>query len=122
MSIFAGSRKCDLKILAEELGEIVYDSHKLKNLKKMILASKEYDEECAQECLNTTISERKEHERINEEIQERRREEEINERRRKEEYDEQKQKDEMEFELQKIHFGAEDRISNSVSNQNVDST
>ncbi|GBN64064.1 hypothetical protein AVEN_179924-1 [Araneus ventricosus] len=45
MSIFAGARKYDLKILAEELGETVNDSHKLKDLEKMILASKEYDEE-----------------------------------------------------------------------------
>ncbi|GBM06955.1 hypothetical protein AVEN_239663-1 [Araneus ventricosus] len=60
MSIFAGARKCDLKILAEELGEKVDDSHKLKDLKKMILASKEYDEECAKKWLNTIINERKE--------------------------------------------------------------
>ncbi|GBM61535.1 hypothetical protein AVEN_72448-1 [Araneus ventricosus] len=62
MSIFAGARKCDLKILAEELGETVNDSHKLKNLKKIILASKEYDEESAKEWMNTIINERKERE------------------------------------------------------------
>ncbi|GBL65407.1 hypothetical protein AVEN_204454-1 [Araneus ventricosus] len=45
MSIFAAARKCDLKILAEEFGEKVDDNHKLKHFKKMILASKEYDEE-----------------------------------------------------------------------------
>ncbi|GBN22651.1 hypothetical protein AVEN_237337-1 [Araneus ventricosus] len=105
MSIFAGARKYDLKILAEELGETVNDSHKLKDLKKMILASKEYDEESAKEWLNTIINERKEreeNERRNEEIQ-------IEERWRKEEqeYDERKRKDEMEFELQKIRLGAE---------------
>ncbi|GBL59990.1 hypothetical protein AVEN_44189-1 [Araneus ventricosus] len=66
MSIFTGARKCDLKILDEELGEtwrsFVNDSHQLKDLKKMILASKEYDEESAKEWLNTIINERKERE------------------------------------------------------------
>ncbi|GBN44313.1 hypothetical protein AVEN_38958-1 [Araneus ventricosus] len=86
MSIFAGARKCDLKILAEKLGETVKDSHKLKDLKKIILASKEYDEESAKEWMNTIINERKEreeNERRNEEIQiaEQKRQEEIAERR-----------------------------------------
>ncbi|GBM68532.1 Cytochrome P450 4c3 [Araneus ventricosus] len=58
----AGARKCDLKILAEELGETVNDMHKMKDLKKMILASKEYDEESAKEWLNTIINERIERE------------------------------------------------------------
>nr|GBL65413.1 hypothetical protein AVEN_259502-1 [Araneus ventricosus]GBL65436.1 hypothetical protein AVEN_115477-1 [Araneus ventricosus] len=49
MSIFAAARKCDLKILAEEFGEKVDDNHKLKHFKKMILASKEYDEESTKE-------------------------------------------------------------------------
>ncbi|GBN39332.1 hypothetical protein AVEN_132770-1 [Araneus ventricosus] len=64
MSIFAGARKCDLKILAEELGETVNDSYKLKDLKKIILASKEYDEESTKELMNTIITERKEKEEI----------------------------------------------------------
>ncbi|GBM62053.1 hypothetical protein AVEN_144275-1 [Araneus ventricosus] len=133
MSIFAGARKCDLKILAEELGETVNDSHKLKDLKKIILASKEYDEESAKEWMNTIINERKErekNERRNEEIQmaerKRKEEQEVAERRcqdeiqiaeqkrqedielRKLEYEERKRKDELEFELQKIRLGAED--------------
>ncbi|GBL87285.1 hypothetical protein AVEN_270546-1 [Araneus ventricosus] len=62
MSIFPRARKCDLKIAAEELGGKVDGSHTLKDLKKMILASKEYDEECAEEWLNTIINERKERE------------------------------------------------------------
>ncbi|GBM04210.1 hypothetical protein AVEN_175290-1 [Araneus ventricosus] len=149
MYIFAGARKCDLKILAEELGETVNDSHKLKDLKKMILAIKEYDEESAKEWLNTIINERKEreeNERRNEEIQmaerklkeeqeiaerrhqdeiaERRHQDEIAERRRQDEIAERKRKDEMEFELQKIRLEAEGRSlnSNSVANQNVNST
>ncbi|GBN86865.1 hypothetical protein AVEN_153263-1 [Araneus ventricosus] len=151
MSIFAGARKCDLKILAEELGETVNDSHKLKDLKKMILASKEYDEESAKEWLNTIINERKEreeNERRNEEIQmaerklkeeqeiaerrrqdeiqiaEQKRQDEIAERRRQDEIAERKRKDEMEFELQKIRLETEGRSlnSNSVANQNVNST
>ncbi|GBO21343.1 hypothetical protein AVEN_198333-1 [Araneus ventricosus] len=80
MSIFAGARKCDLKILAEELGETVNDSHKLKDLKKIILASKEYDEESAKEWMNTIINEGKEREEI--QIAEQKRQEEIAERRR----------------------------------------
>ncbi|GBN22515.1 hypothetical protein AVEN_187820-1 [Araneus ventricosus] len=88
MSIFNESRKCDSKILAEELGENVDDSHKLKDMKKMILANKKYGEDCANEWLNMIINERKkrdENERRNEEIQERRRQEENAERKRQEE-------------------------------------
>ncbi|GBM21901.1 hypothetical protein AVEN_11302-1 [Araneus ventricosus] len=47
-------------MLAEELGEKVDDSHKLKDLKRMILARKEYDEECTREWLIMIINERKE--------------------------------------------------------------
>ncbi|GBL98084.1 hypothetical protein AVEN_84586-1 [Araneus ventricosus] len=151
MSIFAGARKCDLKILAKELGETVNESHKLKDLKKMILASKEYDEESAKEWLNTIINERKEreeNERRNEEIQmaerkmkeeqeiaerrrqdeiqiaEQKRQDEIAERRRQDEIAQRKRKDEMEFELQKMRLETEGRSlnSNSVANQNVNST
>ncbi|GBO27425.1 hypothetical protein AVEN_269406-1 [Araneus ventricosus] len=66
-----------------------------------------------------------------EEVAERRHQEEIAEQRhqeeielRKQEYEERKRKDEMEFELQKIRLGAEGRSlnSNSVANQNVNST
>ncbi|GBM31155.1 hypothetical protein AVEN_109996-1 [Araneus ventricosus] len=139
MSIFAGARKCDLKILTEELGETVNVSHKLKDLKKIILASKEYDVESGKEWMNTIINERKEreeNERRNEEIQiaeqkrqeeiaERRRQDEIQmaERKRKEKYEERKRKDEMEFELQKIRLGADGRSLNSnfVANPNVNS-
>ncbi|GBM35075.1 hypothetical protein AVEN_203237-1 [Araneus ventricosus] len=145
MSIFAGARKCNLKILAEELGETVNDSHKLKDLKKIILASKEYDEESAKEWMNMIVNERKEREeneirkeeiaeqKRQEVIAEQKRQEEIAERRRQDEiqiaeqkrqeeielrkleYEEQKRKDEMEFELQKICLGAEGRSLNSNS-------
>ncbi|GBM14550.1 hypothetical protein AVEN_152718-1 [Araneus ventricosus] len=146
MSIFAGARKCDLKILAEELGETVNDSHKLKDLKKIILASKEYDEESAKEWMNTIINERKERDEFaerrrqdeiqiaeqksQEEIADRRRQDEIQmaERKRKEEqeieielrkleYEERKRKNEMEFELQKICLGAKDQIKLKVSQE-----
>ncbi|GBL80756.1 hypothetical protein AVEN_26205-1 [Araneus ventricosus] len=136
MSIFAGGRKGDLKILAEELGETVNDSHKLKDLKNIILASKEYDEESAKEWMKTIINERKEREENEirkEVIAERRRQDEIQiaEQKRQEEielrkleYEERKRKDEMEFELQKIRLESEGRSlnSNSVANQNVSST
>ncbi|GBN91866.1 hypothetical protein AVEN_202452-1, partial [Araneus ventricosus] len=93
MSIFAGARKCDLKILAEELGETVNDSYKLKDLKKIILATKEYDEESAKEWMNTIINERKE----KEEIAERRRQDEIQiaEQKRQEEIAERRRQDEI---------------------------
>ncbi|GBN53054.1 hypothetical protein AVEN_70671-1 [Araneus ventricosus] len=117
MSIFAGVRKCDL-ILAEELGETVNDSHKLKDLKKIILASKEYDEESAKEWMNTIINERKEreeNERRNEEIAEQKRQEEIAEQKRQEEIAERrrqdeiqmaerKRKEEQEIELRKLEY------------------
>ncbi|GBL98566.1 hypothetical protein AVEN_19638-1 [Araneus ventricosus] len=145
MSIFAGARKCDLKILAEEFGETVNDSHKLKDLKKIILANKEYDEESAKEWMNTIINEKKEREENEirqEEISERRRQDgiqiaeqkrheeielrklEYEERKRKEEYEQRKRNDEMEFELQKIRLGAGGRSLNShfVAKQNVKST
>ncbi|GBO20361.1 hypothetical protein AVEN_264407-1 [Araneus ventricosus] len=111
MSIFAGPRKCVLKILAEELEEQVDDSHKLKDLKKTSLASKEYDEECSKEWLNMIINERKEREenelrkgeiaerKRQEEIAERKHQEEIQmeERKRNEEYEERKRKDDYEY-------------------------
>ncbi|GBM88023.1 hypothetical protein AVEN_149366-1 [Araneus ventricosus] len=124
MSIFAGARKCDLKVLAEELGETVNDSHKLKDLKKNILASKEYDEESAKEWMNTIINERKEREEIAErrrqdeiQIAEQKRQEEIE--LRKLEYEERKRKDEMDFELQKIRLGAEDKWSKLNSSNDL---
>ncbi|GBN14267.1 hypothetical protein AVEN_174909-1 [Araneus ventricosus] len=97
---------------------MVNDSHKLKDLKKINLASKEYDKENAKEWMNTIINERKE----KEEIAERRRQDEIQmaERKRKEEqeielrkleYEERKRKEEMEFELQKIRLLAKDEWS-----------
>ncbi|GBM70835.1 hypothetical protein AVEN_69121-1 [Araneus ventricosus] len=109
MSIFAGARKCDLKILAEELGETVNDSHKLKDLKKIILASKEYDEESAEEWMNTIINERKErgeNEIRQEEIAERKRkeEQEIAERRRQDEIQIAGQKRQEEIELRKLEY------------------
>ncbi|GBM02216.1 hypothetical protein AVEN_162299-1 [Araneus ventricosus] len=127
MSIFVGARKCDLKILAEELGETVNDSHKLKDLKKIILASKEYDEESAKEWMNAIINERKEREeneirkeeiaeqerqeeiaeqKRQEEIAEQKRQEEITERRRQDEIQmaERKRKEEQEIELRKLEY------------------
>ncbi|GBM33406.1 hypothetical protein AVEN_72258-1 [Araneus ventricosus] len=95
MSIFAGARKCYLKILAEELGETVNDSHKLENLKKIILTCKEYEEQSAKEWMKTIINERKERE----EIAERRRQDEI-------QIAEQKRKEEIE--LRKLKY--EERI------------
>ncbi|GBO19315.1 hypothetical protein AVEN_65726-1 [Araneus ventricosus] len=104
MSIFAGARKCNLKILAEEHGETVNDSHKLKDLKKIILASKVYDEESAKEWMNTIINERKEREENEirkEEIAEQKRQEEIAEQKRQEEIAERRHQDEIQIAEQK---------------------
>ncbi|KFM72496.1 Retrovirus-related Pol polyprotein from transposon 17.6, partial [Stegodyphus mimosarum] len=136
MSIFGKAKKCDLRILAEELGEDVNESYKMCDLKKIILASKEYDEECAKEWLNIIINERKEKEETEErkrqeeieerkrqeEIEERKRQEENEERRRKEEYEERKRKYEMEFELQKLRIEAESRSTDSGTSQNASGT
>ncbi|GBM51843.1 hypothetical protein AVEN_8706-1 [Araneus ventricosus] len=133
MSIFAGARKCDLKILAEELGKTVNDSHKLKDLKKR--KGREENERRNKEIQMEERRRKEEQEvaerRRKEEIAERRHQEEIElrkkeyeERMRKEEYEERKRKDEMEFELQKICLETEGSSlnSNSVANQNVNST
>ncbi|GBM49293.1 hypothetical protein AVEN_23176-1 [Araneus ventricosus] len=52
----------------------------------------------------------------------RREEQEYEDLKRKEEYEERKRMDEMEFELQKLRLRTEGRFSNSVANQNVNST
>ncbi|GBO34037.1 hypothetical protein AVEN_157287-1 [Araneus ventricosus] len=112
MFIFAGARKCDLKILAEELEEKVDDSHKLKDLKKMILASKVYDEDCDKEWLNTIINERKEREEndlIKEEIADRKRQERIAERKHQEEIQMEERKQNEEYEERKLNEEARNR-------------
>ncbi|GFU54233.1 hypothetical protein TNCV_3618881 [Trichonephila clavipes] len=48
----------DLKCLAEELGETVTEEMKVLALKKLILASKEYEEVFAKELLHIIVSER----------------------------------------------------------------
>ena len=93
MSIFANARKCDLKVLAEELGEEINDRHKISDLKKIILASKEYDEECVKDWLKTIVDERKEKEE--KEVEENRRQEEIAERKRQEEIAERRHQEEI---------------------------
>ncbi|GBN57281.1 hypothetical protein AVEN_130973-1 [Araneus ventricosus] len=132
MSIFAGERKCDLKILAEELGETANDSHKLKDLKKMILASRENEEiQIAERRRQDEIAERRRQDEIQiaeqkrqDKVAERRRQDEIQiaEQKRQEEielrkleYEERKRKDEMEFELQK--YALEQKIKRKVSQE-----
>ncbi|GBN71602.1 hypothetical protein AVEN_44012-1 [Araneus ventricosus] len=97
----------------------------------MILASKEYDEECAKEWLNAIINERKEKENVRrdeeiqieerkrqEEIQERRRQEVIAERKREEKIDIagrkrqeaiQESREQQEIELRKLEYGERKR-------------
>ncbi|GBM02922.1 hypothetical protein AVEN_269844-1 [Araneus ventricosus] len=59
---------------------------------------------------------------VKKKYEERKRKEEYEERKRKEEYEERKRKDEKQFELQKLRLEAEGRFTNSVANQNVNST
>ncbi|GBM02736.1 hypothetical protein AVEN_49376-1, partial [Araneus ventricosus] len=82
------------------------------------IEERKQQEKIAEQKRQEEIAERKRQE----EIQELWRQEEIEECRRKEEYEERKRKDEMEYELQKIRIGAEGRFSNSVANQNVNSS
>ncbi|GFV44253.1 hypothetical protein TNCV_754611 [Trichonephila clavipes] len=50
--------KVDLKCLVEELGDTVTEEMKVPALKKLIVASKEYEEVISKELLHRTVSER----------------------------------------------------------------
>ncbi|GFW19764.1 hypothetical protein TNCV_3560681 [Trichonephila clavipes] len=58
MAFLGRALKVDLKCLAEELGEIVTEEMKVPALKKLIVASKEYEEVFVKELLHRIISER----------------------------------------------------------------
>ncbi|GFY09138.1 retrovirus-related Pol polyprotein from transposon opus [Trichonephila clavipes] len=57
MTFLGRALKVDLKCLAEELGETVTEEMKIPALKKLILASKEYEEWFAKELLHRIVSE-----------------------------------------------------------------
>ncbi|GFX98560.1 hypothetical protein TNCV_1501381 [Trichonephila clavipes] len=58
MTFLGRALKVDLKCLAEELGETVTEEMKVPVLKKLIVASKEYEEVFAKELLHRIVSER----------------------------------------------------------------
>ncbi|GFU18443.1 hypothetical protein TNCV_1981181 [Trichonephila clavipes] len=58
MAFLERALKVDLKCLAEELGETVTEEMKVPALKKLIVASKEYEEVFAKELLHRIVSER----------------------------------------------------------------
>ncbi|GFW83047.1 hypothetical protein TNCV_4604741 [Trichonephila clavipes] len=58
MAFLGRDLKVDLKNLAEELGETVTEEMKVPALKKLIVASKEYEELFAKELLHRLASER----------------------------------------------------------------
>ncbi|GFT16671.1 hypothetical protein TNCV_2284401 [Trichonephila clavipes] len=58
MAFLGRTLKVDSKCLAEELGETVMEEMKVPALKKLIVASKEYEEVFATELLHRIVSER----------------------------------------------------------------
>ncbi|GFX51249.1 hypothetical protein TNCV_2736001 [Trichonephila clavipes] len=58
MAFLGRALKVDLKCSAEELGETVTEEMKVPALKKLIIASKEYEEVFAKELLHRIVSER----------------------------------------------------------------
>ncbi|GFU58316.1 hypothetical protein TNCV_4389861 [Trichonephila clavipes] len=58
MTFLGRALKVDLKCLAKELGETVREEMKVPALKKLIVASKEYEEVFAKELLHRIVSER----------------------------------------------------------------
>ncbi|GFW06516.1 hypothetical protein TNCV_2188491 [Trichonephila clavipes] len=81
MALSGRALKVDLKCLAEELEETVTEEMKVPALKKMILASKEYEEVLANELLHRIVSEREneiKYQEREDEIKHQEREDEIN--------------------------------------------
>ncbi|GFT67960.1 hypothetical protein TNCV_38681 [Trichonephila clavipes] len=107
MAFLGRAMKVDLKCLAEELGETVTEEMKVHALKKLIVASKEYEEVFAKELLHRIVSEReneiKRQERQDElkcqdrdEIKRQEREDEIKRQEREDEIKRQEREDELE--------------------------
>ncbi|GFX92086.1 retrovirus-related Pol polyprotein from transposon opus [Trichonephila clavipes] len=90
MAFLGRALKVDLKCLAEELGETVTEEMKVPALKKLIVASKEYEEVFAKELLRRIVSEREN------EIKHQEREDEIKRQEREDEIKRQEREDELE--------------------------
>ncbi|GFV80952.1 retrovirus-related Pol polyprotein from transposon opus [Trichonephila clavipes] len=122
MAFLGRALKVDLKCLAEELGETVTEEMKVPALKKLIVASKEYEEVFAKELLHRIVSEReneiKRQEREDElkrqerdELKRQEREDEIKRQEREDEIKRQEREDEIkrqerEDELEKLKIEA----------------
>ncbi|GFX66451.1 hypothetical protein TNCV_1291321 [Trichonephila clavipes] len=89
MAFLGRALKVDLKCLAEELGETVTEEMKVPALKKLIVASKEYEEVFAKELLHRIVSERKN------EIKRQEREDELKRQEREDELKRQEREDEL---------------------------
>ncbi|GFX51656.1 retrovirus-related Pol polyprotein from transposon opus [Trichonephila clavipes] len=89
MAFLGRALKVDLKCLAEELGETVTEEMKVPALKKLIVASKEYEELFAKELLHRIASEREN------EIKRQEREDELKRQEREDEIKRQEREDEI---------------------------
>ncbi|GFY17105.1 retrovirus-related Pol polyprotein from transposon opus [Trichonephila clavipes] len=98
MAFLGRALNVDLKCLAEELGETVTEEMKVPALKKLIVASKEYEEVFAKELLHRIVSERENEIKRQEkdEIKRQEREDEINRQEREDEIKRQEREDELE--------------------------
>ncbi|GFU83558.1 retrovirus-related Pol polyprotein from transposon opus [Trichonephila clavipes] len=101
--------KVDLKCLAEELGETLTEEMKVPALKKLIVASKEYEEVFAKELLHRIVSERENEIKRQEREDELKREEREDELKRQErdelkrqEREDEIKRQEKEYELEKL--------------------
>ncbi|GFV98372.1 hypothetical protein TNCV_623311 [Trichonephila clavipes] len=104
MAFLGRALKVDLKCLVEELGETVTEEIKVPALKKLIVASKEYEEVFAKELLHRIVSE-SENEIKRQERDELKRQEREDEIKRQEGEDEIKRQ-EREDELEKLKIEA----------------
>ncbi|UYV69772.1 hypothetical protein LAZ67_7000699, partial [Cordylochernes scorpioides] len=96
MTYLARVKKCDLRKLAYELGEVVPPESRIVDLKCLILNSQSYEEEFAKQLLETLIEEREQTERAERERMEQTARTEQAERAERE------RKEQMEFELEKL--------------------
>ncbi|GFV96656.1 retrovirus-related Pol polyprotein from transposon opus [Trichonephila clavipes] len=104
MAFLGRALKVDLKCLAEELGKTVTEEMKVPALKKLIVASKEYEEVFAKELLHRIVSEREN------EIKRQEREDELKRKERDElklqEREDEIKRQEREYELEKLKIEA----------------
>ncbi|XP_071036994.1 gelsolin-related protein of 125 kDa-like, partial [Parasteatoda tepidariorum] len=113
MAFLGRALKVDLKCLAEELGETATEDMRVTELKKIILASTEYEEEFVKELLKRIVSGREEIKRQQKEDEIRRQEYEIKQqeredelKRREQEREDELKRQEKEYELERLKIEA----------------